>query len=72
MNPLTVDISDFYGQPPYGQQSTDLIVDKRKTLNTHKKLEKNLKKLSLTRMLILLILLLLVNAEVDLEKIRGI
>ena len=39
MNPLTVDISDFYGQPPYGQQSTDLIVDKRKTLNTHKKLE---------------------------------
>ena len=32
MNPLTVDISDFYGQPPYGQQSTDLIVDKRKTL----------------------------------------
>ena len=39
MNPLTVDISDFYGQPPYGQQSTDLIVDKRKILNTHKKLE---------------------------------
>ena len=39
MNPLTVDISDFYGQPIYGQQSTDLIVDKRKTLNTHKKLE---------------------------------
>ena len=39
MNPLTVDISDFYGQPPYGQQSTDLIVDRRKTLNTHKKLE---------------------------------
>ena len=39
MNPLTVDISDFYGQPIYGQQSTDLIVDKRKILNTHKKLE---------------------------------
>ena len=50
MNPLTVDISDFYGQPPYGQQSTDLIVDKRKTLNTHKKLENKFVQWSTTQL----------------------
>ena len=69
MNPLTVDISDFYGQPPYGQQSTDLIVDKRKILNLIRNLKINLKKLNLIRMLILHILLLLVkDLEVDQER----
>lgn len=36
--PFTVDVSAFYGSPSQGEQSSNTIVDKRKTLNLHKKI----------------------------------
>lgn len=38
--PFTVDVSAFYGNPPQGEQSSNTIFDKRKTLNLHKKINK--------------------------------
>ena len=37
--PFTVDISAFYGEPDFREQNSGSIVDRRKTLNLHKKLE---------------------------------
>lgn len=37
--PFTIDVSAFYGEPDFREQSSDTIVDRRKTLNLHKKLE---------------------------------
>ena len=37
--PFTVDISSFYGEPDFREQNSGSIVDRRKTLNLHKKLE---------------------------------
>ncbi len=39
--PFTVDISAFYGEPDFREQNSGSIVDRRKTLNLHKKLEGN-------------------------------
>ena len=36
--PFTVDVSAFYGEPDATEQSSNTIVDRRKTLNLHKKL----------------------------------
>ena len=36
---FTVDLSDYYGQPDFREQNSSTIVDRRKTLNLHKKLE---------------------------------
>lgn len=36
--PFTVDVSAFYGSPSQGEQSSNTIIDKRKTLNLHKKI----------------------------------
>ena len=38
--PFTVDVSAFYGEPDATEQSSNTIVDRRKTLNLHKKLTK--------------------------------
>ena len=37
--PFTVDISAFYGEPDFREQNSGSIVDRRKTLNLHKKLD---------------------------------
>ena len=37
--PFTIDVSAFYGEPDFREQSSNTIVDRRKTLNLHKKLE---------------------------------
>ena len=37
--PFTVDLSDYYGQPDFREQDSSTIVDRRKMLNLHKKLE---------------------------------
>ena len=36
--PFTVDVSAFYGEPDATEQSSDTIVDRRKSINLHKKL----------------------------------
>ena len=36
--PFTVDVSAFYGEPDATEQSSNTIVDRRKTLNLHKKM----------------------------------
>ena len=36
--PFTVDVSAFYGEPDATEQSSNTIVDRRKTLNLHKKI----------------------------------
>ena len=37
--PFTVDLSDYYGQPDFREQDSSTIVDRRKMLNLHKKLD---------------------------------
>lgn len=37
--PFTIDVSAFYGEPDFREQSSNTIVDRRKTLNLHKKLD---------------------------------
>ena len=37
--PFTVDVSAFYGSPDPTEQSSNTIIDRRKTLNLHKKIE---------------------------------
>lgn len=37
--PFTVDVSAFYGEPDATEQSSNTIVDRRKSINLHKKLE---------------------------------
>ena len=37
--PFTVDVSAFYGSPDATEQSSNTIVDRRKTLNLHKKID---------------------------------
>lgn len=37
--PFTIDVSAFYGEPDATEQSSNTIVDRRKTLNLHKKLD---------------------------------
>lgn len=44
--PFTVDVSAFYGSPSQGEQSSNTIVDKRKTLNLHKKINQPVTKKS--------------------------
>lgn len=41
--PFTVDISAFYGEPDFSEQSANTIVDRRKTLNLHKKMNRRTK-----------------------------
>lgn len=42
--PFTVDVSAFYGNPSQGEQSSNTIIDRRKTLNLHKKINNAAKK----------------------------
>lgn len=44
--PFTVDVSAFYGSPSQGEQSSNTIIDKRKTLNLHKKINQPVTKKS--------------------------
>lgn len=44
--PFTVDVSAFYGSPSQGEQSSNIIIDKRKTLNLHKKINQPVTKKS--------------------------
>ena len=36
--PFTVDVSDFYGEPDPTEQSSNTIIDRRKTISLHKKI----------------------------------
>ena len=44
MNPFVVDVSAYYGEPSMFEQNSGTILDRRKTLNLHKKLENGIPK----------------------------